>query len=505
MSEMSENGASGAAEAKAEDLISTSLNLDDYIRELRNSESKDQEFKDHGVLVSVQKLLEKAGVKRRGKQITRRINTKFADAGLIFEPALAQADYYGQVRIRPQKPETRSSEVSSASEDAGDELAPRQTEIMLSALKEDSAEFECLALGATPLEALDEMVLHGYSKMPLFWDINKRTSFIGTVRVSKLAAVIADAYATPSSGPANKNQPKEENKPPEEENKPEEEANEPKEEGNKPPEEGSEPEEEERMPQLDAEDLLRAVETGAKVVSTSERLDDWVQEILDSGYIYGKDADGNIVQIYTRSDIGTYMHRMANAFIRVQNLEEVIRAILPRFMTSNLQDGSFDNELKKIRRISLQDVKSFEDEKPLLKSDAGEDRTDPQKKILDLTFAQYVKCFGSEDLWMRWIERQQKLAGSEISVAESSESADQRSSSGTDTSTQTRKLTRQDLSKEEKRQRDRLILDLDAVRRFRNELMHGKLKEAIGEELIVLDCLSKGLDAMFPEDIMHDK
>ncbi|KAA8720370.1 hypothetical protein [Corynebacterium spheniscorum] len=488
---MSENGASGAAEAKAEDLISTSLNLDDYIRELRNLESKDQEFKDHGVLVSVQKLLEIAGVKRRGKQITRRINTKFADAELIFEPALAQADYYGQVRIRPQKPETRSSKVSSASEDAGDELAPRQTEIMLSALKEDSAEFECLALGTTPLEALDEMVQSGYSKMPLFWDINKRTSFIGTVRVSKLGAVIADAYATPSSGPANENQPKEESKPQEKENKPQEEENKLK--------------KEERMPQLDAEDLLRAVETGAKVVSTSERLDDWVQEILDSGYIYGKDADGNIVQIYTRSDIGTYMHRMANAFIRVQNLEEVIRAILPRFMTSNLQDGSFDNELKKIRRISLQDVKSFVREEPLLKSDAGEDRTDPQKKILDLTFAQYVKCFGSEDLWMRWIQRQRKLAGSEISAAEPSESADQQSSSGTDTSTQTRKLTKQDLSKEEKRQRDRLILDLDAVRRFRNELMHGKLKEAIGEELIVLDCLSKGLDAMFPEDIMHDK
>lgn len=470
MSGQSKNGASGLAETKAEDLIDTSLNLDEYIRELKKLESKDQEFRERGVLVSVQKLLEKAGRKRRGKQITRRINTKFTDARLIFEPAFDEADYYGQVRIRPQKLETRSSKVSSASEDAGDELAPRQTEIMLSALKEDSADFECLALGISPLDALEEMVQRGYSKMPLFWDINQRTSFIGTVRVSKLGAVIADAYATPSSTPDNKNHPNQEN-----------------------------------IPQLAAEDLLRAVETGAKVVSTSERLDDWVQEILDSGYIYGKDSDGNIVQIYTRSDIGTYMHRMANAFIRVQNLEEVIRAILLRFADSYPDKDAFDRALKQVKRGRLIDVPQLEAGGHSNKSKTNDDCEDRRAKIDDLTFADYIKWFGSPEFSQKWKEKRNQLEGIEISEDQPSESTDQKPSPGADKLAQGSDSDSTTLSEGDKEKWDRLILDLEAVRLLRNELMHGRLKEAIGEELIVLDCLSKGLDAMFPDDILHDQ
>ncbi|MCC5673420.1 hypothetical protein JNE43_00995 [Kocuria rhizophila] len=183
-------------------------------------------------------------------------------------------------------------------------------------------------------KAIAEMKQNGRTKMPLFFDVNNKKSLIGTVTAEKIA-----------------------------------------------------------FSEDDNPRIIDLIGPRVPVVRTDDPLFESVEAILEHGFVYGKDSDGEVVQIYTTADVATHLNSITQMYLRVDELEELIREVLMR-----LDEPEIDAALsrtKSLRAIKLNDL----DEK-LAKSDINSDDTENSSHRAErLMFSDYMKVIGDEQVW----------------------------------------------------------------------------------------------------------
>lgn len=285
-----------------------------------------------------QYVLDCFGRTRRGAVVNGLIQRWLDKHDLEMRPAIAEADYYGEVHIRriarsepgsPEVPTDVASTIITA-------LFPGVNSWVLSSLKDDAEELDFLEYGASVDAAVDMMKEKGRTKLPLFFSKEDRATLIGTVTLTDLTFDVADSKSK----------------------------------------------------------LVEKAATQVPVIGTNEKLFDWIPAILSYGFVYGKDHDGQIVQIYTVHDVATHLNTIAAMFLRANEIEELIRSVLVKIDEHELTRAR--QGVRSLGEIDLDGAgKTLQREEISPSGIADGD----QRLVDSLTFADYMKCIADPQIW----------------------------------------------------------------------------------------------------------
>lgn len=299
----------------------------------------DVEFRDDGsILISTQNLLRRKNRERRGSNVNNEIRKELDLANWDIFPPIELADYYGSVRLWPLPGSTDRD--ASPTEDGESSIlhpAPSISGSVLSLLKADDSDvLDYLTYGMTPEQALDFMQHKGRSKMPLFFSEDDQASIIGSVTISDLAFGMAAKQRK----------------------------------------------------------LVEMAQTQVPIFPTESKLSDCIPSILQNGFIYGSNTNGKIVQIYTLADLAKHLHSTSEMFLRVQEIENLIRTILNKNEEENLKQAVSATK-------TLTDINRADGSGPLFTSaDINYGLTsDSEPYVEKLSFSDYMKCFSSDAVW----------------------------------------------------------------------------------------------------------
>lgn len=282
-------------------------------------------------------VLECFGRSRRGAIVNRRINEWLAENQLEMFPDISSADYYGDVEIRrlsldsePQTPKPDESSNESAAEKSA------VGGWVLSSLKSDADELDSLQYGDSVSDAIELMQQRNRTKLPLFFSKNDRSTLIGTVTISDLTF---DKVS-------------------------------------------------------DQTKLINVATTQVPVVGTNEKLFDWVSTILQHGFIYGKNARNEIVQIYTTWDLATHLNSIAAMFLRANEIEELLRGVLADVPEAKLKKAIKKGPLTEVYIDTEQSITLTKEEVYASGPDDSE-KSYAQK----LVFADYIRAVADDTIW----------------------------------------------------------------------------------------------------------
>lgn len=282
-------------------------------------------------------VLECFGRSRRGAIVNRRINEWLAEHELEMFPDISSADYYGEVEIRrlslnvkPKPPE----QTEASNEHTSDQAAVGGW--VLSSLKSDADELDCLQYGDSVNDAIELMQQRNRTKLPLFFSKNNRSTLIGTVTLSDLTF---DKVS-------------------------------------------------------DETKLINVATTQVPVVGTNEKLFDWVSTILQHGFIYGKNVKNEIVQIYTTWDLATHLNSIAAMFLRANEIEELLRGVLADVPEAKLRKAIEKGPLTDVYIDVDKNVKLTKEE-----VNAGGSDDSEKSYAHTLMFADYIKAAANETIW----------------------------------------------------------------------------------------------------------
>jgi hypothetical protein len=276
---------------------------------------------------------------RRGQVVNRLINDWLDDNELEMTPAIADADYYGEVEIRRRgssngrSPADSRASITSAS--AGGISGVNSW--VLSSLKDDAEELDFLEYGTSVDGAIEVMKQKGRTKLPLFFSKEDRSSLIGTVTLAQLT------YDPTTPHPK----------------------------------------------------LVEKATVQVPVVGTNEKLFDWIPTILRHGFIYGKNQDDEIVQIYTTFDVATHLNAIAAMFLRANEIEELLREVLARVPEDDLKNARSQTRSLKEIPLDISGTKYFGDE-DLASGNSADAR---HREVDSMMFSDYMKCIGDPQIW----------------------------------------------------------------------------------------------------------
>lgn len=296
-------------------------------------------------------VLQCFGRKKRGPVVNRRVATWLADHNLEMQPPIADADYYGSVTVTRGVAPRAEGDLSTGEEATGETSQKAGVSgWILSSLKGDGEELDYLEYGASVDDAISLMRERNRSKLPLFFSAKDRSTLIGTVTLAELAY---DQTAVNTK-------------------------------------------------------LIEKAIVQVPVVGTNEKLFDWIPTILRHGFIYGKNGDGEIVQIYTIHDVATHLNSIAAMFLRANEIEELLRSVLTRVPADEALHAL--RETGSLKRIPLVEDgdRYFTDEEL---SPRGESR-DEQHPAETFQFGDYMKCIGHPEIWSKY------FGGSELPVVD---------------------------------------------------------------------------------------
>lgn len=321
-----------------------------------DSESRDEEADELDVFVNSDDssrkflttyVLECFGRERRGAAVNRDINEWLVSNSLEMFPSIADADYYGEVLLQKISSDLQSSDADADS--AG--VVPQDAVIsgsdgwVLSSLKDDAEELDCLQHGASVEDAVILMKERNRTKLPLFFSKDDRSTLIGTVTLSELTFEQASKESK----------------------------------------------------------LIEKATVQVPVVGTDEKLFDWIPSILSHGFIYGKNRSGEIVQIYTIYDVATHLNTIAAMFLRANEIEELLRDILAKIPESELKRAK--SKIGSLQKIPLDDEgKKFLMDKEI---SSNGDADASQRFVDSMMFADYMKCIGEPEIWQKYFVESQ--------------------------------------------------------------------------------------------------
>lgn len=344
------------------------------------------------------------GRERRGSAVNREIREYLIENDLDMLPSIEDADYYGTVQLS-RRPED-DGKPADDSAPAGPELANPKTagpstapledsRTVLSSLKADKdGNLDFLTFGMTAEQAAEKMHTSGRSKMPLFWDENARDYIIGTVRISDLTFDRADSKTN----------------------------------------------------------IVDLAQLQVPIVSTDEHLLDAIPIILENGFVYGRGANGTIVQIYTVADVSSHLNSLAQMFIRANSIEDRLRTFLQSIP---------EHELKRAKRATS-DINSIvlnHKGETLSEEELAGQTGEGEHIVHQFTFADYMKIFADQGVWDTYIRP---------------------SSPGSDLS------------------REKCIRSLNLARKARNSVMHGTKPEHLEALLPSFKLLESWIKNMRP-------
>lgn len=283
-------------------------------------------------------VLQCFGRSRRGATVNRLINNWLTEHSLEMFPEIRSADYYGEVEIR------RISVSEDTPADRGSRSAPDTSPEdgtdagwVLSSLKGDAEELDCLQYGDTTSDAIELMQQKNRTKLPVFFSKADRSTLIGTVTLADLSFDRA----------------------------------------------------------TETTKLITLATTQVPVVGTNEKLFDWVATILQHGFIYGKDTKHRIVQIYTIFDLAFHLNAIAAMFLRANEIEELLREVLAEVPEETLRSavkarGSLED-------VHVDVAKTTKLTKEEINPDGSNDSD--QSFVNSLMFAHYIKAVADESIW----------------------------------------------------------------------------------------------------------
>lgn len=284
-------------------------------------------------------VLECFGRERRGPVVNELINSWLRDNKIEIFPAIADADYYGEVELQRQPTGKNAPGISNAPISS----APIPTPVagvngwVLSSLKDDAEELDFLLYGASVEDAVTMMKQGNRTKLPLFFSKDDKSSLIGTVTLAQLTFEQTGANSK----------------------------------------------------------LVEKATTQVPVVSTNEKLFDWIPTIMSHGFIYGKNQEDEIVQIYTTFDVATHLNAIAAMFLRANEIEELLRTVLSKVPENRLNTAR--SRTRSLTAIPL----DAENEKFFTRDDISSNNTTEveQRAVDSLMFGDYMKCIGDPDIW----------------------------------------------------------------------------------------------------------
>lgn len=304
---------------------------EDELDEFLNSGEASRSFPTQYVLVCF-------GRTRRGAAVNARIQAWLQENHLEMRPEIAEADYYGDVLIRRAvEPERGVPDVPVRPSVSNSALSfPGATSWVLSSLKDDAEELDCLEYGASIDAAVDLMKEKNRTKLPLFFSKSDRETLIGTVTLADLTFDVADSKSK----------------------------------------------------------LVEKAVTQVPVIGTNEKLFDWIPAIMSYGFVYGKNHDGQIVQIYTVHDVATHLNTIAAMFLRANEIEELVRTLLENVDDQDIARAK--QAARSLGHIDLDGAGKRLDRQEI--SPSGDSDTD-QRVVDSLTFADYMKCIADPQIW----------------------------------------------------------------------------------------------------------
>lgn len=285
-------------------------------------------------------FLEFFGRERRGAIVNGLIAAELTNRGLEMFPSIEDADYYGNVLIRRRKPAPPQRQNGLVKSETNQPLiqtsAANPIGSFISSLKSDAEELDVLTYGMTVEQAVELMKAKGRTKMPLFFDDVDRSTLIGTVTLTDCTMDVASHETR----------------------------------------------------------LVELAQTQVPVVLTNEKLSDWIPAILQHGFVYGRNPDGCVVQIYTTHDLAVHLNSIAQMFLRVHEIEELMRNILDQVPDQELRDAM--NNVGNINSIASSDGSGnlFKPEEIRPAGQGGSERF-----VESLMFSDYMKCISYPDVW----------------------------------------------------------------------------------------------------------
>lgn len=279
------------------------------------------------------------GRTRRGQVVNKLINDWLHENGLEMFPAIADADYYGEVIIhrRDASLNFSTNKDTLSSSTASTPAISGVNSWVLSSLKDDAEELDYLEYGATVEDAVELMKQKSRTKLPLFFSKEDKSGLIGTVTLAQLT------YDQMGDNPK----------------------------------------------------LVEKATVQVPVVGTNEKLFDWVPTILRHGFIYGKNQDDEIVQMYTTFDVATHLNAIAAMFLRANEIEELLREVLSQVPEEDLRNAR--EQTRSLRSIPLDtsETKFFAQEDLA----SGNSLDALHREVDSMMFSDYMKCIGDPQIW----------------------------------------------------------------------------------------------------------
>ena len=292
--------------------------------------------------VSTISVLARFGRERRGAIVNQQIADWLESLGFEMFPPIAEADYYGNVRIQKISQSSSDSASMERTTVRPSEVSPStsgMTGWVLSALKDDGEELDCLQYGDTVEDALKLMEVRKRTKLPVFFSKEDKSTLIGTVTL--------DDLTFEKTSPTSK--------------------------------------------------LVDKANIQVPVVGTNEKLFDWIPTILTHGFVYGKDQKGEIAQIYTTYDVATHLNGITSMFLRANEIEELLRASLAEVPETDLREAR-----KAVQNLT--DIPLDQDgDLKFTQSEISSNGTveDDSKLVEKLMFSDYMKCVAHPKIWDR--------------------------------------------------------------------------------------------------------
>lgn len=304
---------------------------DDELNRFARSEEESRSF-------STRFVLDCFGRTRRGAAVNARIGNWLRENKLEMRPDIDEADYYGDVVLRRAESAgaTSGADEATAAVPLPALAPPGVNSWVLSSLKDDAEELDFLEYGASVDDAVNLMKEKNRTKLPLFFSATDKATLIGTVTLADLTFDVTDGKSK----------------------------------------------------------LVEKAGTQVPVIGTNEKLFDWIPAIMSYGFVYGKDQDGQIVQIYTTHDVATHLNAIAAMFLRANEIEELVRTVLTGVKDTDLTRAK--NRTGSLRDIDL-DGKGRRLEQREISANGG---VDAEQRVVDtLTFADYMKCIADTGIW----------------------------------------------------------------------------------------------------------
>lgn len=277
------------------------------------------------------------GRTRRGATVNGRIDEWLAANSLEMFPDIRSADYYGDVEIRRVEvggngpsSQPRRADAEAATDDAA------EGGWVLSSLKDDAEELDFLVYGDSTSDAIELMQQRHRTKLPVFFSRTDKSTLIGTVTLADLTFDKATEHTK----------------------------------------------------------LITLATTQVPVVGTNEKLFDWVATILQHGFIYGKNTQGEIVQIYTVFDLASHLNAIAAMFLRANEIEELLREALAGVPAKTLKSAI---SVRSLTDLHIDVAKTTKLTREEIRPD-GSNETD-QAPVDGLVFSDYMKAVANETIW----------------------------------------------------------------------------------------------------------